>query len=117
MATNSDKILPGYPQPVGSKIESVTDHYGPTLYSQTTGDVYLAANQQQGGFDKVEAGTSFNPMTGVQGNYTVQVYYPTSDAGIGASSVKLVWYTNGGGQVANGTNLNNEVTRLHLLMY
>jgi hypothetical protein len=117
MATNNDKILAGYPQSIGGKIEVIVDHYGPLSYSQTTADVYQASQLGQGGFDIVQAGTSYNPGTGVAGNYTVQVYYSTGYAGIGSPSVKLVWYINGSTQVTNGTNLNGEVVRLKVIGY
>jgi hypothetical protein len=111
MAVNNDKLLAGYPQAIGDKWEVVVDHYGPVNYQQSTGDVYSSTSLNQGGFDRVEAGTSFS------GTYTVQVWYNSSFAGLGVPSVKLVWYTNGSTQVANGTNLNGEIVRLRALVY
>lgn len=92
-----DKILPGYPQPIGAKLLSVADHFGPSSYVATTGDVYtVAGNQNQGGFDKVIAGTTLSNL------YSVAVNYPAlAGAGVGVSSVTLLWNFATTGSVAS----------------
>lgn len=82
-----DKILPGYPQAIGAKLQSITDHFGPASYNATTGDVYgVAGNQNQGGFEKVIGGVTLD------GVYDVAVGFPTgTGAGVGVTSVVLTW--------------------------
>lgn len=94
-----DVTLPGYPQSIGAKILSITDHFGPSSYNATTGDVYnVAGNQNQGGFDKVNAGSSLD------GLYTVTSKYPAgTSAGIGVTSVSLFWTFATTGSVASVT--------------
>lgn len=92
-----DKILAGYPQPIGAKIQSVTDHFGPVSYNQATGEVYTAAgNQNQGGFDKVIGGVTLD------GIYTVEAGFPAgTGAGVGVTSVVLIWKFATTGSVAS----------------
>jgi hypothetical protein len=94
MAT--DKILPGYEQSIGAKLQVIVDHYGPSSYSQTTGDVYPASNLQRGGFDKVAGGLTLD------GVYDVKAGYPTgTSAGAGVTSVVLTWNFATTGSVAS----------------
>lgn len=82
-----DKNLPGYPQSIGAKIQVIADHYGPSSYNVTTGDIYTAiGNQNQSGFDKVSAGASLS------GVYSVTSRYPAgTGVGVGTTSVVFFW--------------------------
>ncbi len=81
-----DKILPGYPQSIGAKIQSVTDHYGPVSYNNVTGDVYsIVGTQNQGGFDKVIGGPTLS------GIYQVDAILGSGAVGVGAPTVTLRW--------------------------
>lgn len=91
-----DKILPGYPQSVGAKIQCITDHFGPTSYNATTGEVYSVTNQNQGGFEKVIGGSTLDNI------YSVEATYPAgASAGFGVTSVNLLWKFNTTGSVAS----------------
>lgn len=91
-----DKILAGYEQVIGAKLQVIVDHFGPVSYSQTTGDVYPATNLNRGGFDKVTAGITLDNA------YSVLTTYPASaSAGGGTVSVVLVWNFATTGSVAS----------------
>lgn len=92
----ADKILAGYEQPIGSKLQAVVDHFGPVSYSQTTGDVYPASNLGRGGFDKVFGGLSLD------GVYDVKAGYPAGTvAGQEVSTSVLTWFFATTGSVAS----------------
>lgn len=91
-----DKILAGYEQVIGAKLQVIVDHFGPISYSQATGDVYPASNLNRGGFDKVVGGVTLDNV------YEVKVGYPANvGAGNGVASVVLTWSFSTSGSVAS----------------
>jgi hypothetical protein len=89
MATNTDKILPGYEQSIGGKLQVVVDHAGPVSYV-TGGETYPASNLNRGGFDWVETSQTFGASTGTR-VYTVTAAVPAGSQGSGVTSVNLKW--------------------------
>lgn len=114
----ADRVLPGYPVPVGGKQEWVVQHAGPALYS-TGGETFDIAHLNGGGvIDYIEAaGLSFNSTT--SGTYYVKVFYPIGQGVSGASgsvNVVLKWYnTAGNAEVTASTVLSAEFIRLRLI--
>lgn len=93
-----DKILPGYEQSIGAKLQAIVDHFGPISYSQTTGDIYPASNLGRGGFDKVSGGLTLD------GLYNVVAGYPAgTGAGSPSTSAVLTWNFATSGAVASVT--------------
>jgi hypothetical protein len=117
MATNFDVILPGYPQPVGAKIQYVVDHAGPLSYT-TGGETYSVSNIGAGGFDHVEGGTSYGVLASTTaGTYSVSAIIASGSGGTGVPTVKLKWTTVGASEVSAGTNLNGQYVRLNIFAY
>jgi hypothetical protein len=105
--------LLNYPQPFGSRNVTVGQYSGLAAYVQG-GDSFNCSQFGWGSFDHVSGSQTFNANN--TGNYTVQVRYPTSQAGQntngGSTTVQLVWVAANGTEAANNTNLSAEFTRI-----
>jgi hypothetical protein len=125
--TNVNVPLPGYPQPFGSKIVEIFDHYGPTSYVQygsAVGDIINASDLSVGGFDFI-GHAGWNSYSN-SGNYIVQVMMAKANdipAGGPASRVTIQWFTVSGGafgtkstEATAATNLSAEYVRLEAIM-
>lgn len=89
MATNFDKILPGYEQSIGGKLMAVVDHPGPVSYV-SGGETYPASNLGRGGFDWIDNMPSFGAVSGTR-VYSVSPAIAAGYQGIGAPTVNLKW--------------------------
>jgi hypothetical protein len=117
----------GYPQPWGTKIKHLVDHYGPTSYSNVgtssgTGDVMNAADFGEGGIEA--ASTEFSGYS-QSGNYIVKATIPSANSlalGSAQGKVTLTWWTTSAAfgaistEVSNATSLVAEVVRVSLTM-
>ena len=118
--------LPGYPNPIGQKVDSVFPHAGPSSYSQASSGSAPALSTGGDTVYAVEAGLKLiDHCTGGvsdSGTYRVEVLYD-SVSGIAGSSnpsagqpkttVRLRWYVVAtGAQVAGAVNLSAEIVRL-----
>lgn len=92
-----DKILAGYEQSIGAKLQMVVDHFGPTSYNSTTGDIYPATNVNRGGFDRVSGGPSLS------GTYQAVPIIGIGNVGAGVPTVALRWYALSIGNVISTT--------------
>ncbi len=119
MSLPANTILPGYPQPWGTKEVDVFDHAGIVNYQQATRDVIHNTDLGLGGFDEVEVGSGYSQS----GTYLVVVLYPTLAAGKTSNgaiqSVTLKWFTLTSGlptaEVTNGTDLSGESVRVKVI--
>lgn len=89
MATNFDKILPGYEQSIGGKLMAIVDHPGPLSYV-TGGETYPASNLGRGGFDWIDQMSTFGAVSGSR-VYNVSVGITAGYQGTGVPSVNLKW--------------------------
>lgn len=122
MAAGQNIMLPGYEMPVGEKLMTTFDHFGPTSYSQASGDVINASDLGRGGFDYMQA-----DMTDPTGQLIAYLVPTGAGGGNGIPSVKLLWYSlvtatvggqaqTAGTQIVNTTNLSTFSLRLNALM-
>ena len=111
----SDKLIDGYPQAVGAKLEAVVQHTGPASYTQVTDgaqgspatgvDVLTA---QACGFGFIE---DVQPGVSIDGKYQVIPIITSSGP---QTQVILAWYALDSTQVAAATNLANTSARLRV---
>jgi hypothetical protein len=125
----ANRILAGYSQPVGEKIEIVFDHDGPTSYVNsgtfaTSGDQINASDFGLGGIEYVEVDNlSSDGVNAVQivlgatiaGATNLQPAPATSPGPVAVTAV-IHWYTSpsSGTEVANGVNLSGKYIRLRI---
>lgn len=126
----ANRILAGYPQPVGAKYEAYVDVDGPTSYTNsgtfsTSGQQINASDFGFGGIEYAEVdGLSSDGVNAVQlvlgatvvGATNLQPAPPAGQPGQAASSLVIHWYTtpSSASEVANATNLSGKYIRLHL---
>ena len=100
----ADTPLPGYPQPMGSRMIAILNHAGPKANAYTAGGEVFDATHLFGGgvLDAVLPGVSWSYNASAVGTYYVIVVYPVAQAIAGASgplTVKLQWFTAAGSEV------------------
>jgi hypothetical protein len=126
----ANRVLAGYPQPVGEKYEMYVDIDGPTSYLNsavfsTSGQQINAADFGFGGFESVElvsdaSSDGVNSATVVLGATTAGATnlspIPSAPPGPVVSSAVIHWYTtiNGTTEVANATNLSAKYFRFRI---
>lgn len=126
----ANRILAGYPQPVGAKYEIIVDIDGPASYLNsgtfgTSGQQINAADFGFGGIEYIEVdGLSSDGVNAVQlvlgattlGVTNLQPAPPAGQPGQAAQSAVIHWYTSpsSAAEVANGTNLAGKYVRVHM---
>ena len=125
----ANRILAGYPNYVGDKIEMIIDHDGPVSYLNTgtfatSGDQINASDLGLGGIEFIDEvdissddvnAVSIVPGATVAGASNLQPAPATSPGPVPTSAV-LHWQTTpfGGTEVANGVNLSSKYVRLFI---
>ena len=109
----SKVTLPGSPQGIGDKYESVFTHAGPASYTQigvasppTGGDVIKAVEAGLKFFEFVESSLSDD------GQYTIEISHAVGDQSLVASVVAIWCVAATGAQVNGGVNLSGRTVRL-----
>ncbi len=125
----ANRILAGYAQPIGEKIEIVIDHDGPTSYGNTgtfatSGDQVNASDFGLGGFEYIEADNlssdGVNAIQVVLGATTAGATnlqpVPAASPGPVVTTAVLHWYTTASSatEVSNATNLSTKYVRLRI---
>lgn len=127
----ANRILAGYPQPVGEKYEILADIDGPASYANTgtfatSGQQINAADFGFGGFESVETLTDatsdgVNGITivlgaTVAGATNLQPAPPAGQPGQAVTTAVIHWYTGPAltSEVANGVNLAGKYIRIRV---
>ena len=123
-----NRMLPGYPQPVGAKYKAIFDHTGPTSYTRYVtgavpvgGDIITAISLGFGGFDNaddtVDTTGQINAVVvmdlGGTANAVPRVtikYYALATATLGGQSQTI------GTEIAASTNLSTFSFRFEAFM-
>ena len=124
------RVLAGYPQQVGEKIEAIVDIDGPSSYGNTgtfatSGQQINASDFGLGGFEMIGTDNlSADGVNAVQivlgatvaGTKDIATAPPAGSPGDVAKTAVIHWYTTpaSSAEVANGTNLSGKYVRLQI---
>lgn len=116
----ANRILPGYMNQVGAKLEVIVDHDGPASYANggtpsTSGEVINASDFGLGGFELVQCDHLSQDGLNDVFAQLVNQSAPGDTIGNAVPTARLRWFvTSTGAEVANAVNLSTKSIRLQI---